>query len=616
MKKVTVFSQAKDRKKMLIALQKAGVLHVSDMVKRSPEVDKIDKKEQGYEEVLRVIESYQDKKVPVKQVSLSDEEFLHVHENLTSAISKEKLISDQMEKDRALYEAIAPWGAIDPEEIKSLGSLGVALHFYTLGKKEYATLCLDKSVFLIRLKDINKQIAIAVVGKPLDRTFPALELVLPDKSSAELAAEMENGKKTLAAIADSFKAALCYVDVYHHHMALSAQDGTFARVDATMTDCDGMVTYLTGYIPSVMEDSFKDLAKKQSWAYALSDPGPEDNPPTLVKYKGILRIMKPLFDLMGIVPGYREYDISLWFLMYFSLFFAMIIGDAGYGLIFLASAIVMQVKSKKCTDTNALLYVLSAATIIWGAVTGTWFGSKEILEALPFLKAVVIPSIANYPELFGVQADVAQNMVMKFCFLIGASQLSLACVLNVVHKIPQKNLSWVADCGWLLDLVVIYFLVLNLVIGAPCNMSVVFICVAFGFLLVCFFGGQAPGVPFGKGVLAGLGGFFTNFLNTFSCFSNIMSYIRLFAVGMASLAVAQSFNSMAADLLHGFALPAGLLIILLGHGLNLVMGLLSVLVHGVRLNLLEFSGQLSMEWSGYQYDPFKKTVNDNVVGNN
>jgi V/A-type H+-transporting ATPase subunit I len=90
-----------------------------------------------------------------------------------------------------------------------------------------------------------------------------------------------------------------------------------------------------------------------------------------------------------------------------------------------------------------------------------------------------------------------------------------------------------------------------------------------------------------------------------------MSYIRLFAVGMASVAIAQSFNSMASDMLTGFAAIAGVLVLIVGHSLNLVMGLLSVVVHGVRLNLLEFSGQLGMEWTGISYEPFSQTVQEN-----
>ena len=131
-----------------------------------------------------------------------------------------------------------------------------------------------------------------------------------------------------------------------------------------------------------------------------------------------------------------------------------------------------------------------------------------------------------------------------------------------------------------------------------------------GFVLVCVFSAQGPGIRFSEGLKHGLGGFFTTFLDTISSFSNLMSYIRLFAVGMASLAIAQSFNSMGEGMFGGVLTIVGILIIILGHVLNLVMGLLSVVVHGVRLNLLEFSGALGMEWAGYNYEPFRKTVQD------
>ncbi|NCB02526.1 MAG: ATPase, partial [Spirochaetia bacterium] len=255
-----------------------------------------------------------------------------------------------------------------------------------------------------------------------------------------------------------------------------------------------------------------------------------------------------------------------------------------------------------------LLYVLSITSIIWGAVTGTWFGSLTIISSLPFLQALVIPQIASYPELFGIEATNAQNTVMQFCFIIGTVQLSLACVMNIHHKIGKKDLSAVADFGWLMMIDALYFLVLTLVVGASLNMPVVATVVGIGFFLVVLFGAQGPGIPFVKGLAGGAAGLFTTFLNSISAFSNIISYIRLFAVGMASLAIAQSFNNMAGGLLTGFALPAGIAVLVIGHGLNIIMALLSVVVHGVRLNLLEFSGQLGMEWTGYAYNPFKETV--------
>jgi V/A-type H+-transporting ATPase subunit I len=371
------------------------------------------------------------------------------------------------------------------------------------------------------------------------------------------------------------------------------------------------LVWLSGYLPETKVDDFISLARQKGWAYQLDDVTEDDTPPTLIKYPKGVGIIKPVFDILGTVPGYRENDVSTWFLLFFTLFFAMIIGDAGYGIIFLATAVLLHAKAKKANTMVMLLYVLSIATIVWGSLTGTWFGSKEILVAVPFLQTLVIPSISNYPELFGLTASTAQNTVMKFCFIIGTVQLSLACILNVIHKIPKKDLSFVADIGWLMDILALYFVVLQLVIGEPANMMYVASVVGAGFLLVVVFGSQGPGIKFGKGLASGLGGFFTTFLNTISTFSNIMSYIRLFAVGMASVAIAQSFNSMASGMLSGFALVAGILVLVIGHSLNIVMGLLSVVVHGVRLNLLEFSGQLGMEWTGIAYEPFTQTVEEN-----
>jgi V/A-type H+-transporting ATPase subunit I len=119
---------------------------------------------------------------------------------------------------------------------------------------------------------------------------------------------------------------------------------------------------------------------------------------------------------------------------------------------------------------------------------------------------------------------------------------------------------------------------------------------------------QESGTSFLKGIARGLGDGFATFLNVISSFSNIISYIRLFAVGMATVAIATSFNQIAASLLKGFTLPAGMLILIIGHGLNIVMSILSVIVHGIRLNVLEFSSQLGMEWSGYKYEPFREKI--------
>ena len=334
--------------------------------------------------------------------------------------------------------------------------------------------------------------------------------------------------------------------------------------------------------------------------------------PTKVKYGKVSGLIQPVFDILGILPGYRESDISLWFFLFFTLFFAMIIGDAGYGMLILIGTIVFAVKTKgekKYSNIVYLLFVLSIATVIWGAITGTWFGMESAMN-VPFLKALVIPSFANYPDYFGVTALAQQNMIMKFSFSVGAIQMALGSLISIKKKIAEKNLSWVADLGWLVAIVAMYLLSLYLVIGESINITPVFAMIGVAFLLVVLFGAMSPDRTFAQGLKAGLADAFTVFLNTISCFGNVMSYIRLFAVGMAGLAISQSFNGIAAGF-HGPLIILAVVVVLIGHGLNIVMCFLSVVVHGVRLNVLEFSGQAGLEWTGIAYEPFK--VNDKII---
>ena len=224
---------------------------------------------------------------------------------------------------------------------------------------------------------------------------------------------------------------------------------------------------------------------------------------------------------------------------------------------------------------------------------------------VPFLKALVIPRFATYPEYFGLTATVPQNTIMKFSFSIGAIQMVLGSILSMKKKLPKKDLSWVADLGWTIAVVAMYLLSLILVIHENINLVPVFALIGVAFMLVVLFGGMSPDKTFGQGLKAGLADSFTVFLNTISCFGNVMSYIRLFAVGMAGVAISQSFNGIAAGM-HGPLIILGVVVVLIGHALNIIMCFLSVVVHGVRLNVLEFSGQIGLEWTGIPYEPFKK----------
>ena len=614
MKKIIVVAPQDRKSAMLDGIRDMGVLHVSEMA--APDSALSDKLAglSRMKAVLLEQKAALDKAASKSKTGkggaakadallVEGKEFDDYHASLVSAVDEKRALSEEILRMTVLRDGISKWGDFNPSELRSLEDAGLSFSFYIIGKKEVALL--PEDVRYITLKAVDKQNAIAVLGE-LGPEYASARFNVPEKGVSQLTAEIEKKNARIRELDELVSSSVKLIPSYDKAIAVLTDEIVYHSVSDGAGTEEGL-TLISGFIPESDLSVFRETAGKNCWAYALDDPAEDDPVPTKVRYNKVTKMMKPLFDMLGTVPGYREYDISMWFLLFLSLFFGMIIGDAAYGVIFLILGVVLHIKTKKCSNLNLLLYVMSIATIAWGSVTGTWFGAEAAMK-IPLLKSLVIPSIANYPEYFGIESVSAQNAVMKFCFSIGMIQLSLACLMNVVRNWKKKSLAFIADFAWLAMIISIYFLALMLVIGESVNMTVVFAVVIGGLVTVILFGAQEPGQSFGKGVKAGLGGAFTTFLDTISAFGNVMSYIRLFAVGMASLAIAQSFDGMASSMLKGWAFPAGMLILIVGHGLNIIMGMLSVVVHGVRLNLLEFSGQLGMEWAGIPYEPFRKNV--------
>ena len=599
MKKVCVVDLASKKDSMLESLRDLGVLHISD--RKSAGREQAEKFTELSKALLLVKEYGKDTERSDK--ILSDQEFEELLGRVQAAA--DGIAKAAQQKGAALSELdrLAEWGDFDPQAVRELKKHGIDLHFFRFSKADYEKAAASEEVKLIPLADVGKMKAAAVIGE-LPEGIQASELVLPEKGVGQLQQEIAACEKKSEDCGAALKDAAAYEASFKDQILKAQNEEIMSSAQRTAAE-DGDFVWLSGYIPEAEMDKFRAFASENHLAWSADDPSEEDEDvPTKVKYSKGSKIIEPLFDMLGILPGYREQDVSIWFLIFFTIFTAMIIGDAAYGLLFLILAVVLTVKNKKVNNVIFLIYVLAGATIVWGAITGTWFGSEAAMK-IPLLRSLVIPNFANYPEYFGVTASTQQNTIMKFSFTLGVIQLALGCLLSARKKIMEKNLSFIADIGWLIAASAMYLLALYLVIGQSINVKPVFIAIIAAFLIVVLFGGMEPGKSFGQGLKAGLSGAFTVFLDTISCFGNVMSYIRLFAVGMASLAIAQSFNGIASGM-KGPMTIAAVVVLLIGHGLNLIMGLLSVIVHGVRLNVLEFSGQAGLEWTGTAYKPFKK----------
>ena len=354
---------------------------------------------------------------------------------------------------------------------------------------------------------------------------------------------------------------------------------------------NGAVACVSGWIADRSVESLREVAHAEGWGILVREPAEGETPPTLIEPPKLFRPVKVLFDGLGIAPAYTEADVSVPFMCYFSLFFAMLVGDGAYGAIFLAATLALRKKLPK--SWFVLLTVFSSATVVWGILSNTWFGAN-------------IPWCASWPTVQWL-ADPSYGNMMLLCFTIGVSHLMVARLWNGICRLPDSTA--LAEFGWAGILLFMYF-VTNSIVGIFAAIPQ-FMFWVFGAALVLVFGFSVkPSELKTRGAELGMLP-----LNIMSALGDIISYVRLFAVGLASVKVAENFNSMATGLVAGadaiwlkaLMSVAMVAILVVGHGLNLAMAGLSILVHAVRLNTLEFSNHKGVSWSGYAFSPFKKT---------
>lgn len=509
-----------------------------------------------------------------------------------------RALNDRAGTISAEIERVRPWGSFDPSALAELSGLGVPIRLAAAPVKRLAALA--EQLDFVTLSRVKGQAHLAVLaGAEYELPADVVEFRAPEASLDELQARLSATKKAIMDAKASIASRAVYEECMRHTLAGIHRDLQLETVRSGAPS-DGGVLWYSGWVPAKSAHVLAEAAGKHGWAIILDDPLDDEQPPTKLENNAVVRMVQPIMDFMGTVPNYREYDISGWFLLFFGIFFAMIFGDAGYGSLMLGLVAMLALRSRaksgRLADGYKLFMFLSGLTVLWGALSGNWFALGR--DALPpFLQAIAIEPIASW--------NPASNENIKvLCFILGALQLAVAHIKNVLRDFPKPK--FIGQLGSLALVLGMYYLVLNLVVSSakfPVPSWGLY-AILGGFSLSFLFGSWETG-PI-QSVLDSLKNIISLFLGTVSFFADIVSYIRLWAVGLAGVAIAQTVNGMASPLLRiPLAIVFGGLILVVGHGLNLAMGALSVVVHGMRLNLLEFSGHMGMEWSGYQYQPFK-----------
>ena len=539
-------------------------------------------------------------------------------ENLQAALQREdelrRLIAqgapDQMLQERANIEQniaearvaeqqAAVWGDFDPKRIKALKEAGYPLRFFVCQTNAY------KEEFGIVVANENGK-TYFVQMDPVDmEDSPATEIQLPEKSAAQYQQEIEHLNALLAAANARIQAwQLANTERLQKELKEARQQIDWQRVTLS-TDklAEGALCLFEGFCPIDKEAELNAMLKDAQVYYEETDPSKEDDTPIELKNNFYTRLFEPITRLYSL-PNYAELDPTPFFAPFFMLFFGLCLGDGGYGLLILLAGVAVILKAPKFKEWGWLGVFMGLTTMVVGILTGMFFGIN--LEEVAFLAPVKQYFITETNATVHFMGG-SYHPMMVFAIFIGIFQILFGMGFKVVKIALRDGFKYAAyDCAWLVALVTL------IVWFAPAgSLSTVGLYSIYAILGICALFIMFYSNPDRKILLVNIGGGLWGTYNMVSgLLGDVLSYIRLFALGLAGGILGNVFNSLA--LQAGGSLPGWigwlptLLIMVFGHSLNFALCLISSIVHPMRLTFVEFYKNAGFEGGGKEYKPFKK----------
>jgi V/A-type H+-transporting ATPase subunit I len=627
MKKVSLIIQDKDQDAALTKLREVGVLHLERRNVSSDALSRVLERKARGDNAMALVTPYKPPKKPPASPPAGEDAGASALDysglvDLLVGLGKEK----KEREDRLVFlgrerKRIEKWGSFDPRALKELAENGTAFFLYEIPVSVFAELIADGGPladipYILKGRDKN-----AVCILTLNKEIPGLApFSLPEKSLAEIDKEAAELPVQIGAIEKRIASLAGRIPALKNGMAEVQDTIEFESVRSSLEEVADLpeeyaLSRLTGYVPQDDVGFVKRAAAENHWALIADDPDPDDPVPTKLKNNRLAGLIRPLTDFLEVVPGYNEIDISGFFLFFFVIFFGMIFGDAGYGALILLICVfgILKTAKKGVPSILKLLLLLGLSNFTWGLLTCSWFGLK-VAQIPEVLRNISLPLISNVTaDKSAFDKAIVQQNLMIFCFSLALLQLSIGHVLAIIH---DKTLRVLAHIGSIAMLGGMYFIILSLIASNEARSIPMYPAAIYGFA-----GGFALNFVFasyegsiGRSILESLKNIISVILGIANVFSDIMSYIRLWAVGLAGAAIADTVDTMAFQIggtagpiaVHLLVFILALALLIFGHGLNLVLNVLSVLVHGVRLNTLEFSGHVGLTWAGTAYKPFAK----------
>jgi V/A-type H+-transporting ATPase subunit I len=508
-------------------------------------------------------------------------------------LEAEKLVQEQtlqaLNRDRA---QLLPWGDFDPHNVQRLEQAGYKLRFFTCPLRAYKPEWEQEynAIEIMRDKQKVNFVTLTHTGTHVD--IDAERVHLPAMSLASVDADIAKTQAAIDAVPVKM-AKLASVGVPVLQDAVKDLDNKidFGRVKLTGEKlADDHLLLLEGWIPADKVDEVSRELDMKGVFFDVEDPTPDDDIPIQLSNNKFAKLFEPLTKLY-MLPTYQELDLTLFFAPFFMLFFGLCLGDTGYGLLMIV-ALPIFTKLFQLINPNFskwLVVLFGASTMLCGLLSGTFFGFNMYDLDIPFVQKMKEFLYTDNTTMFTVSLCIGVVQIL-FGMVIKAVNLSIQCGVKYA----------LSTIGWLVLIITLGVSVLaGLEFSNPVVMGVL---IAAAVLIFLF---NSPG----KNPLLNIGlGLWDAYNMATGLLGDVLSYVRLFALGLSGGILANVFNSMAVGMapdnpVAGFIVMA--LIFVIGHALNIFMNILGAIVHPMRLTFVEFFKNAGYTGGGEEYKPFR-----------
>ena len=498
-------------------------------------------------------------------------------------------------------DELRPWGAFDAERLQALAGEGIVVRYFftqaNIFDKNAAEWGAQYTLEVINRADST--VWFVVVTAPGEEvSFDAQEMKAPTMDIREAERRIKEAKSKLAALDAEFSRVAASEELLAAYGASLRERLQGVRVEGSAERAaDGVLLVLEGWAETETSARVDALLEEYpNVIYLKSDPTPEDDTPVKLKNNRFARIFEMIGDLYA-RPKYGTLDLTPFFAPFYMLFFGICLNDAGYGLVLLAAGLVMLHKFREPGMMRRAAWfatLCAISTVVFGGICGSFFGLSlaEYFPSIPFFdfqgKFFTVSLVIGLVQiLFGMALNI---WTTTRCFgitqafgQIGWFVILMTCVLGVA--LPMASVT---------------------IPGFTAGSAAFYVALGIGFVLLLLLNNvkRNPLVNIGAGL-------WDLYNNITGLLSDVLSYIRLFAIGLSGGVLALVFNTLAEGFVpEGANIVVRLLvmipILLIGHGINLFMSTISSFVHPMRLTFVEFFKNAGFEMATRSFDPIRK----------